>query len=543
MHFSKLTSQTMLVIAVFVATRGASARQQYDSQPRAARQAIEPAAQLPVEYRADIQLGILESPRRISPALRSRTLEGLFEDADSAQRPFKVRDITGDNYARSRSLERASVLGLDTLSIQMRVVQVAMQTNPNRSLELFESVRLKVPTVGCKSPVVYDVSDYYQVLARLLQRGFPKPRKAYREHISLLERHFADVTSPLQLALMAGVLTRLEADRDTLARLTMQYADVLRKTEATDRELGFATGRLTSSDTRVAARLLKVRNEFSLPSAIGQLAARHGSNTPEAIELLRAYREFLVRNSRSPACADITKANENIVAEFNALSERHARGAVPSLLAKELESNAVGSAARIEEIPNAAAISRGLLRKLIGLREVAAKGGGTPADVEPSIDDEINKLILEGWEADASELLQRADAIQSDIAPCAACVFYQKVELLMALFDLCPPGSTKARILDHLVDFLSRTSLKDTSRVEWLYKFRLLLNLSRAVASHDAKRISDLQREGKVLLFLPDANSRELILQAISTQQDPIMSQYLDFERVVRPTYTMPPYR
>ncbi|HWR13596.1 MAG TPA: hypothetical protein VN577_02115 [Terriglobales bacterium] len=493
------------------------------------RQLLLDADSLPIEYRADIQLDVLESNPNIPAKIASSTLERLYQDARTAQYPFKLADITGDHFSRSRKLEQALTLSLDTLSIQARVITIMFRVNPARARQMLQDLRIDVPSTGCESPTIPDIWPFYYIAAKVRTDASRKLMEI-RAASNLIDNQIATTTSSVQLAPLAILIFDTVKDPDELRRLTSLYSQKLRDMVATDRELGFIENASVAADPKLQRRLRLVQTRTTLSNAIASLAAR--SPADGTTELLNAYRAFLIGSGGQPACADITSDRNKIAATFNQLLSRFPSqaNAVRAIGPEELRSKSSGKSAVVELIPNAAELSRGATYKLSELQR---------ANAYPASEDG-NPLAFDGWESDVNEALSHIGAAHED-STCSACSFYQKQELLMVLFDLTPNGATRERVLDYLLAFMSQTSLRQDSRVEWLYKFKLLLNLSRTASAEDAKRLRNLQDEGKRLLFLP-AEDKNQILDAIRRQNDVIMLQYLNADRVLKKKYEMPPY-
>jgi hypothetical protein len=481
------------------------------------------ASSLPIEFRADIQLTALEHRQVIHTKVRSQALETLFTDARSAQYPTKLVDITGNYYMRSKPLDRAmSGLLLDGLSIQLRVVRLLQETHRERARELFAQIQIPTPLrAGCESATVPDVSQYYAVLKLVLT----KPVQGSTDS-DPLEKAILDLSSPVQLGPAAFLLAEAPLDKGSLETLAYMYSDRLRKITATDRELSYIEAKLSSTNPKTAVYLKGVRNSQSVSNGVMRLAIRLGAKSPAATALFAAYRDFLMRSAANGSCGDITTDRFALQEGYNALIAEFAEGG-RKLTQADLTGPSLQVSARVDQIPNGAEISRGLLTKLEAFRDIEKKTG------------QRNSAVTSGWESDASEFLDRIEAIDTDHATCHACAFYVKVELLTSLFDLTPEGSTRTRILTRLLSFLSDDEFKDQSRIEWLYKFKLLLNLSRVPSKADADRLEQLQRT-KTLFFLP--GKRDDIIRAIKVHNDPVMSIYLLADRVFGYAYDMPPY-
>jgi hypothetical protein len=474
---------------------------------------------LPFEYRADIQLNVLESPKgsgAIPASVARGVLERLFHDADRAKFPYQERDVFGDQFTNSQRLDVAMAsLNVDALSVRIRVISAMLRMNRVRARQLFDELHLEIPATPCKSPLVPDVSLYYSTLAKIVETSFSPSAKKRGREIAFLEEHLFPIVSPLQLPPAAELITKLHLGDEETSKLTVLYSAALGKLHATDRELGY------------------LEKKAHLNGILNALAGINPGRGGEIIGLLNAYRNFLLTSASDSACSD-ESADRNVLAElFNGLRAQHEDQSIKPLHKEDLRPRARGEAALLEVIPNASEISRGLTRRLVAFRaeEQHAETG-------------VNPLAFQDWDADASELLQRADAFDISQGECRICLFQEKAELLYALFDLSPPDSTKEKVLDHLITFMADSETQREHPLEWLYRFKLLLNLARSPSSEQNQQISELTKRipRKVLVFLPSSMRSRIVLD-LSRRRNYIMSAYVKAEEVLQNPYIMPPYQ
>lgn len=77
--------------------------------------------------------------------------------------------------------------------------------------------------------------------------------------------------------------------------------------------------------------------------------------------------------------------------------------------------------------------------------------------------------------------------------------------------------------------------------IEWLQRFQLLLNLSRAPAPEQEQTIGKLKQNGRLLLFLPGRDA-SAIRSLLAQQDNQLIQVYVSGEKVLTPKYVMPPY-
>ena len=487
------------------------AREQKREAERA-RALVEGVTRLPFEYRADIQLTAIESGRTRSPQWEEKMLDALFRDAGQAQYPYKERDATGNRDARSMSLEGAFGLNLDGLSVRLRVIRAMLKRDPKKARRLLNEIRLGIPSSPCSSTMVYDVSDYYKVWTEVSARQDKKQEKVQADEALLLQQHFWALTSPVQLTPLAHLITGTERPHDELNSLAYLFAQQLYRLQATDRELAFIDGKQ------------------ELTNAIRQIMEKSGKLAPAIVELVRAYRDFLVRSTTPVHCADITADRAHLLLQLNRMLEDFAHGSgIAALNKQDLEASKTGDSAQVELIPDAGKISSGLLGRISKVLNVASAIDSSP--------------YPGNWEADADEMLQRIVALDTSNGPCRICLFYEKESLFFFLFALIPGGTTKEQILEHYISFLADDPAQMDSPIEWLFRFKILLNTSRKPSKEQLENIAKFQK-GRKLADLPGGPSEmsSRMLEIFKQQKNEIIQAYLMADGTLKIPYALPPY-
>jgi len=363
--------------------------------------------------------------------------------------------------------------------------------------------------------MVADVSEYYLKLGAVVENGFSPTERNKGEDAKFLQQHIFPIVSPMQLVPAGNLIGKLPLRDEVVSALTFSYSDALSRLRATDRELGY------------------LERDGSLRKTIEALVDRNSNQSGETLALLRAYRAFLTASAAGEACADHGADRKRIADLFNGMLVKHGEGHIKPLTVEELKFQSISDAERIDFIPNASEISGGLTKRLVAFRAA-----------EEHAEQGVNPLSRSDWDADANDLLARADAFDASKGPCQVCLFQEKAELLFALFDLSPPDSTKERVLDHLAAFMADDPSQQDHPLEWLYRLKLLLNLARRASPDQVKQIEDLNKRipRKVLIFLPSTLQKH-IWMAVGNQNNPLMQEYVVAERLLENQYIMPPYR
>jgi hypothetical protein len=490
-----------LVVAVLVLSMAclAQGKRPPRSQPEPElRTAIDAADSLPFEYRADVQLGIAETHAIHNVKFETAMLERLLHDSSTATYPLKQRDITDDSGKRSRKLGTAFGQNLDALSVRLRVIRRLLEINPAATQNLFAEIRLEVPSSSCKSPMVYDVADYYSTAALLL-----RAESRHDELVPPLQNLTRNVSSSVQLEPLLSLISGTGLSDEQVQTLMPDIANVFRSLPVSNREFS------------------AIESDHRLTRAVRSLALAHKG--PAVNELLVAYRSFVVRGARAPRCSESKMSPESIAQSFNDLwHEAGSQSAVPLLAEQELAPEGVGEATFVESMPDFREFN-GLLKRLLVLR----KQGSEAAEAQ-------------GWESDVSTFLDRVHGVP-DSSDCHICVFHKKADLFTTFLDFTPKSSLKQRIVNDYVQLLANDRAKDEAPLEWLFRVKLLLNQARTPSKASADRIEELKTNGRILTMLPSDAAAE-IRTAIRSSNNPALMQLLVADSVLKRKYELPPY-
>jgi hypothetical protein len=166
------------------------------------------AAAAPPEFTADALLRMVESGKLADRNARRELLEQAFQLAASAKFPVRMDGLPGSTTdTASGSLNQAYALNLDVLSLQSRAVRDMLPIDPSKTRELFgQIVGPTFTPLTCDDALVYDPAGFYQALSAVVNGAFTPKEKIKEEHVNLLLDALAQVTSPSQLAPLAGAI-------------------------------------------------------------------------------------------------------------------------------------------------------------------------------------------------------------------------------------------------------------------------------------------------------------------------------------------------
>jgi hypothetical protein len=485
---------------------------------------VHAAGSLPIEYRADIQLNVIESGQLKKTKLEEETLKKLFDSASTAQYPLKFTSADVGIHSRTKGIALAFMLNLDALSIRTRVVRAMLSLDRTEAQRELGSIHIDVPRTGCSSPLVYDVSEYYAQMYPLARKAFAaQKRKGLNDDedsdfVEWASGQIRDIKSAVQLAPMAKALAKEDISDVHLARLTAEFSRALGQLDATDRELA------TMQRKREVATM---RRKADLDGAIRLLADRSRSDPGAAANLVSAYRAFLIRSAGEPHCGDKTTNWNSMVQQFNLLvTGLHLEDGVGVLKLEDLRRvPGAGETAKYEIIEEPDEIYH-LTDRIYAKRE----SKDLHRDPDPK---------NEGWESDLDEFFTKIDALDPSVAACPPCVSEEKGEMLLVFYDMTPKGEAKDAVLERLVEFFAHDPRQETSSLEWLSQVNVLLNMARDVSPEQEQAINKLKLAGSVPTMLPNGEGRK-IRSALRRSKNPTLSLYATADEVLKNKFSSP---
>ena len=430
---------------------------------------------LPIEFRADIQLGAVESGNVPAGKLQENMLQRLFESAETAQYASQQQLIP----TQTHNLEDATIMSLrtyrlDKLSIQTRIVRAMTRIDPGVAARELQAIRLQFPRTDCSSPMVPDPTDYYSEIGTIANGVFLAQHLGRATYLGWLDEQIASMNSPVQIAAIAALLAASSLNAEEFQRQSYNFAQTLGQLRATDREMA------------------ALNQERVLSASIRRMAAQEMRSGIWVGQLVQNYRLFLVRSAAAVPCADITSDWHQIVEDFNRLRSEALAADIVAPLDERLLNRlpTAGERAQMQEIPDEPKFDE-LLIKPERLR------------MDQGASMSVGDLGTEGWEVDVTELLNLLDDLDPSTAKCPDCVYYEKARYYLFLFDALPSGHYKEQCLSRVIATLATSPLQSSARVAWMFDLKLLLNTTRTLTKEQAQQVEIITRAGRNGTMLP----------------------------------------
>ncbi len=243
----------------------------------------------PPEFAADALLRIAAAPEPADRAptdiaWRRQLIEDAFHLAAGAQQLFARRNWSGKSAGL---FDKAYVQGLDACTLQCRAVHAMLELDYKKARDLFSTI--PAPRIGpvlCDDTLVYDPSIFYATADEVAARAFSPKEMANEEPFHLLERSAAGLTSIVEAAPIARMLTGAPLKNGPFETLTDSFAAALQ-------QLARDESAATPANTSVSGA-----------AAIDALAAECTRRGIGAQPLVEAWRAYGSRNLKGAPCAD-----------------------------------------------------------------------------------------------------------------------------------------------------------------------------------------------------------------------------------------------
>lgn len=296
--------------------------------------------------------------------------------------------------------------------------------------------------------------------------------------------YVASLQSHAQIKPIVQLLTRAELSPEETGQLANMFANALSQFQGDERSFA-----ITNSYT----------DEFSAPGAVASLIETLKTKGISSVTLLRAFREYLVKNFDTEYCGDIKNAPvgrlPQAVQYFNQQLQQLQSSQVFPVTTEDLTGASAGP--KFVETPFWQSSQAKELESAI--RELRFGGQRNRLTVD--------KKATSEWSAKLIEFLTKLGAWKSGDEQSAADFFCEKSILYTTLIDVIPTGPERSRAITDFVEFLQQNSPESVNRIEWMFPVERLL--SGAVASDD----------------------RGEVLRAFLDSGDPTLSLYARLER------------
>lgn len=254
------------------------------SMPPRIRELVDLASALPPELASTVLIRISGASEVTDQDERIDLVERAFVAAGRAQYPLQVRNVAIRPPFPTRGILLASALRLrvDRVSLQSRAVQRMISLDPLRAREMFGSIHLDVPRGACSSDTVPEPKQYFETASALLRGAFSGDDREVRERNLIARAIVGRLSSPVELAPAALMISSLDAPAAERSDLIYAFALAMEK--------------MAGDDSSFSATLNAVSDAIQK-----NLAPLAGGAAKVVLE--KSFRLYLVRNFSGTRCA------------------------------------------------------------------------------------------------------------------------------------------------------------------------------------------------------------------------------------------------
>jgi hypothetical protein len=451
---------------VFVAVLAAQAQEPKDPF----RTLADAAMAAPPELAADVLIRLAESGKVSDKESRTEWLERAFHLAGSAKfaQPRSVgRSITTDSDAGD--MHAALQSGLDTLSLQSRVIRAILPLDRTKAMDLFQSVPpLQIPALSCKDAIAYSAAPYYDMVRAVYEHGFSAEERKDEKHLDLLRNVVGRMASPSELAPAANLIKQLHLEAELLGR----YAGALRQMQADDRSFDFA-GNLT------------VFQNYAF---------------------MQALRVYLVRHLSGKRCADNTDNRQLNVFNTAMRAFEYDKGDLAPIT--DEESKPAKTEGRMELFsywgtPRTKKLLMDLKQLRFGTENQQAENNKKPrrADGRTQFLTEEQRSDP-AWEASVREFLHDVERWSKDHEEAEANYFHMGAQIYAVLIELIPARDLRGEILRSYISFLRQSPLARDNPPAWFLQVKRLINFGGDVEPERTWIHGEIKASGDLVMNL-----------------------------------------
>ena len=434
----------------------------------------------PPEFAASSMIKLSGHPE-IDDAWKVEILEEAFVIAFDAQQPYKMKYL-GKFHEETRTGYKSMAfdLKMDRLSLRLLAIANLIRLDPAKARALWS--KMQKPTLNplrCEETLVYDISDYYEVMAEMTRKAFTPEEMKVGEQIRFFDSHIVNIASPVDVIEAAIAIKDIKPTPPQLNALVETYSRALENIVKDDRSFWFNSDKLTATALALAGEC----DRRGVPSDF----------------LLVRFRDYLVRQLSAPRCADNLIRDgkparaPKFVTDLNAALTFFEY--IPQIPDDDIRPKKIDGAARFYpywETPRA----KSLLQKIKVLRFGSMDKQRTNArskEPPPTLPLEVRQSSE--WQYQLSDFLREMAEWKPEHERSKADYFHQKCNLFNELIELSPNESMRLKMIAEYLVFLERNRFERESFIEWFLHVSDLLRRLRNMKEEERGWVLDALRD------------------------------------------------
>jgi len=444
---------------------------------------------VPAEFAVDALVRIAESKKVSELAWKKEILEEAFHRSAGAQQPVRRTSAMLPKFPVDTSagyLSYAFDRKMDVLSLRTRVIKAMLELDKPRARAWFEEIapKLRLSPLSCEDALVYNVSEYYELLGEIAQNTFSQEEQQQGAHIRLVQTYIDGISSSAQIAPLLKVIVSINTSREELSFLVQEFTKALGQTGTDDRSF---TDSIASNDlTRTVYQLQQLleRRELYLSKNV-----------------LEAYRNYLSKNISGPRCAENAVTDKSKLPQYLRVANNVLLSVKP-LTFDEIKQREISGSAKLHEYW-VTADAQTLLAQYKDLRfsqktGVVRNDSDRENSSDAASDDEDSKSTTETekesvqWQLKFSQFLSGLERWSGANEQSKLSWFHQRQVLYQGLLEVAPRGPMRSEALRGLVSSLNDGEVETLSRIEWYFYVYHLLQVARTLEPKTRNEVLEL---------------------------------------------------
>lgn len=410
------------------------------------------------ELAADTLIGLLEARKVSEKEWRKELVDEILRLIDEVParvslRPVSIRGVNLSNtniylIAAARSLK------LDQLSLKGRVIKILAESEPERARQIVFDLggQLKLKSRSCEDALVYDVGSIYTAAAQVAKVAFSESQIADGRRAMFLLPWFETIESPTQLV---PAIALIEQVQGPLIERQMLFNALIKSMDRSFNDDRSFSATANSVGMKIAS--LAVNDETL------------------KLQLLGAYRAFLVKNIQSTRCKDNAVTRSSLVPDYIETANK--------LLPEKplaLDDIVTRSSEGVVKTTDLAAKSASIRMFTEELRKLQSQGGDreSASPVASDLD----------WQQRVRMLVEKVLSFDGENGETDEEVLFIKCSALGAILQMVKTTELRKLLFRSSILTLSRSPLQKTNFPTWFY-------LAKGLQQSDRQLFSDFALE------------------------------------------------
>jgi hypothetical protein len=416
-----------------------------EKRPIEIQNLVNDASFLPPEIATHSLIKISRSSKIKNNKWKQEILEEAFRLTDKVQNPYKKRAVPFSGVSvdtKSGYLSYAFDQKLDEISLKSEIILEMSALNKPRSKEMLTSIgnKLSFKPISCEETLVYDVSDFYKTVSKIVKDFSVKEIKEGSRMLFILQ-YVENFDSHVQIKPILDLLISIQPTTNEKITLGSSFLTSLKTIKTDDRSFTFTVER---------ERIISILTKFV--------------SIYEQDENLLFYKDYVLKHSNNPRCQENTINDESnlprYIQDINSILDDK------PITFEDVKTKQTDNAAKIEnywQTQNAKKISKQFTELRLQKKELDTFNWQSKLAI--FLDE------LEKWKAENNETDNE--------------IFNQKCVMYSVLIDLVKNSDFEKQVLKSYLQYLNNSDMQSKSVFEWYFYVKKLTNSNINLFTND----------------------------------------------------------